>query len=186
MRRLIRSAARQLGVVSRVLESGAMAVSVVLLLALLLLMNVEVAARYLFNSSTLLADEYSGYLYTWMVLLGAVHLLRSDRYLSMTSIIERMSPRVQNLFGVFGAIISFAVASVCVYTSWALVKNSYLFGTRSIQPTATPLVLVQAVLPLGFGLLCLAYLEEILRRLAGLRPRRAEDDPDTYGIGEIG
>ena len=54
------------------------------MIALLTLMNVEVFARYLFGKSTLIADEYGGYFYAWIVLLGAVHLLRSDKYLTVT------------------------------------------------------------------------------------------------------
>jgi hypothetical protein len=34
--------------------------------------------------------------------------------------------------------------------------------------------------------LCTAYFEEILRRCAGLPPRRAEDDVETYGVGDAG
>ncbi len=178
--------ARRLGTVCRVLEAGAMTLSVILLFVLLIMMNVEVIARYLFNSSTLVADEYGGYVYTWIILLGAIHLLRSDRYLTITSVVDRLSPRLRNIFGVFGALIALSVSAICFYSAWVLTRNSYLFGTRSIQPTATPLVLIQAILPFGFGLLCLAYVEEILRRIAGLRPRRADDEPDTYGVGELG
>ena len=142
-----------------------MALSVVLLLVLLVIMNVEVVARYLFNSSTLIADEYGGYLYTWIVLLGAVHLLRSDRYLTMTAsgrpafaAPAQSLRRVRRCCRLGCQRASASTPPGC----WS--ENSYLFGTRSIQPTATPLVLIQAILPLGFGLLCLAYVEEILRR----------------------
>ena len=183
---LVRPAARVLGALSRSLEATAMAVSVALLGVLLALMNVEIAARYLFNASTLVADEYGGYIYTWIVLLGAVHLLRSDRYLTMTAVVDRLSPRLRNVFGLLGGFIGLAVSAICLDAAWALLKSSYLFGTRSIQPSATPLALPQAILPVGYGLLCLAYAEEIFRRLAGFRPRRADDAPETYGIGEIG
>ena len=38
---------------------------------------------------------------------------------------------------------------------------------------------------IGYSLLSLAYVEEILRRTLGLAPRRADDDPETYGIGDV-
>ena len=63
------------------------------MIALLALMNVEVFMRYVFSKSTLLADEYGGYFYAWIVLLGAVHLLRSDKYLTVTLLTDRLSPR---------------------------------------------------------------------------------------------
>ena len=41
-------------------EGLALKLSALLMLALLILMNVEVFARYLFGKSTLIADEYAG------------------------------------------------------------------------------------------------------------------------------
>ena len=82
-----------IGRVLHVTEGLALKLSALLMLALLVLMNVEVFARYLFARSTLLADEYSGYFYAWIVLLGAVHLLRSDKYLTVTLLTDRLSPR---------------------------------------------------------------------------------------------
>jgi len=158
----------------------------VLLLLLLALANVEVVARYVFNSSTLVADEYGGYIYTWIVLLGAVHLLRSDRYLTMSAVVDRLSERARNGLGVLAALVGLVVSAVSLYAAWTLVRTSYTFGTRSIQPSATPLVLPQCALIVGYALLCLAYVEEILRRAAGLPPRRSDDEPDTYGAGEVG
>jgi hypothetical protein len=54
-----------------------------------------------------------------------------------------------------------------------------------MQPSATPLIYPQFAMLIGYGLLSLAYVEEILRRLVGLPPRRGDDDPGTYGIGDV-
>jgi TRAP-type C4-dicarboxylate transport system permease small subunit len=40
----------------------------------------------------------------------------------------------------------------------------------------------QLVLPVGYAMLVLAYLEEILRRLLGLEPRRDRDDLVKGGL----
>ena len=170
---------------SRSLEGAAMKLSVLLLAILLVLMNVEVVGRYLVGYSTLIADEYGGYIYTWIVLLGAVHLLRSDKYLTMT-VLTKQYLRLQTLFGLVSAAVGLAVSVVSLYAAFSLVRNSALFGARSIQPSSTPLVFPQAILPVGYGLLCLAYVEEILRRLLGLPSRRGDDEPETYGAGEVG
>lgn len=151
-----------------------------LLIALLVLINVEVVARYVFNTSTLVADEYGGYLMAWITMLGAVHLLRADRHLTMTACVDRLSPRARNVAGTVAAIIGLAVCVVLLYATWTLVANSARFGSRSIQPSATPLVWPQLVMPVGYALLCLAYVEEIVRRLRGLPPRR---DSDEASIG---
>ena len=89
------------GRVLHLCEGLALKLSALLMLALLALMNVEIAARYLFGKSTLLADEYGGYFYAWIVLLGAVHLLRSDKYLTVTLLTDRLSDRGRNAAAMF-------------------------------------------------------------------------------------
>lgn len=152
-----------------------------LLFALLILINVEVVARYLLGGSTLVADEYGGYLMAWITMLGAVHLLRADRQLTMTWLIDKMSPRAQNVVGICAAVIGLSVSVVLLHSTYLLVAGSARLGTISIQPSKTPLVWPQLILPLGYGLLCLAYLEEILRRLLGLEPRRGDEIEEGIG-----
>ena len=164
--------ARVLGAV----EFGLSRLGGILLIALLVLINVEVAARYLLGKSTLIADEYGGYLMAWMTMLGAVHLLRADRHLTMTWVVDRLSPRLQNVVGICAALIGLSISAVLLYATFRLVLNSARFGTVSIQPSATPLVWPQLILPLGYLLLVAAYVEEILRRLLGLPTRRGDVD----------
>jgi len=166
-------------------EGLALKVSALLMIALLVLMNIEVFARYLFNRSTLIADEYAGYFYAWIVLLGAVHLLRSDKYLTVTLLTDRLSPRAQNVAAIFAGLIGLVVSLVSLHSTYSIVQQTWMFGTRSMQPSATPLIYPQAAMLIGYGLLTLAYVEEILRRLFGLPPRRGDDDPETYGIGDV-
>lgn len=174
-----------LGSALHLCEGLALKISAVLMLALLVLMNVEIFARYLFGRSTLVADEYAGYFYAWIVLLGAVHLLRSDKYLTVTLLTDRLSPRGKNLAALLAAFVGLAVGLVSLSSTYAIVQQTWMFGTRSMQPSATPLIYPQAAMLIGYGLLSLAYVEEILRRLFGLAPRRGEDDPETYGIGDV-
>src|SRR5262245_61394434 len=166
-------------------EGLALKLSAFLMLALLALMNVEIFARYLFGRSTLIADEYAGYCYAWIVRLGAVHLLRSDKYLPVTLLTDRLSPRAQNAAAILAGLIGLGVSLVSLSSTYSIVQQTWMFGTRSMQPSATPLIYPQAAMLVGYGLLSLAYIEEILRRSFGFAPRRGEDDPETYGIGDV-
>lgn len=166
-------------------EGLALKLSALVMIALLALMNVEVVMRYVFNTSTLISDEYGGYFYGWIVLLGAVHLLRSDKYLTVTLITDRLSPSGRNIAALCAGFIGLAVSLVSLCSTWSIIEMSWMFGTRSMQPSATPLIYPQLAMPIGYSLLTLAYAEEILRRLFGMPPRRSDDDPDTYGIGDI-
>jgi TRAP-type C4-dicarboxylate transport system permease small subunit len=173
------------GRVLHVCEGLALKLSAILMVALLTLMNVEIIMRYVFRKSTLLADEYGGYFYAWIVLLGAVHLLRSDKYLTVTLVTDRLTPSGRNAAAMFAGMIGLAVSLVSLSSTWSIVEQSWMFGTRSMQPSETPLIYPQFAMLIGYGMLSLAYVEEILRRLFGMRPRRSDDDPETYGTGDI-
>jgi TRAP-type C4-dicarboxylate transport system permease small subunit len=175
-----------LGRAMKFFEGLALKLSAVFLGAMVLLINVEIFSRFLFNSSTRIADEYGGYFYAWIVLLGGVHLLRSDRYLMMTSVLDMMSPRVQNFIYIIAAAVGLTLCAVCFKSAFELTYSSFKFHTESPQPSGTLLWYPQLAMPFGYALLCAAYLEEILRRSAGLPPRRAEDDVETYGVGDTG
>ena len=177
---------QRFGYALKFLEGLALKLPALFLIGLVELVNVEIFSRYLFNYSTRISDEYSGYFYAWIVLLGGVHLLRSDRYLMMTSVLDKLPVRGQNFVYIIAACVGLSLCAACLLSVSGLAWLSFRLGTQSTQPSGTPLVYPQIALPIGYGLLCAAYLEEILRRSVGLPPRRAEDDTETYGVGDTG
>lgn len=181
---IVRSLVESLGRLLRLFEGIALKLSALFLLAMVALINIEIFGRYLLNYSTRISDEYNGYFYAAIVLLGGVHLLRSDRYLMMTSVLDSLSERARNAIYILAALIGLILCAVCLMSVFSLTKLSYLFGTQSTQPSGTLLFYPQLAMPIGYALLCAAYLEEILRRCIGLPPRRAEDDAETYGVGD--
>jgi TRAP-type C4-dicarboxylate transport system permease small subunit len=174
------------GRVMKLFEAAALKLSAAFLILMVVLINFEIFSRYLFNYSTRISDEYGGYFYAWIVLLGGVHLLRSDRYLMMTSVLDAMRPRAQNFVYIIAAVVGLTLCIVCLKSVYDLTYTNFKFHTESPQPSGTLLWYPQLAMPIGYALLCAAYLEEILRRSMGLQPRRAEDDVETYGVGDAG
>lgn len=150
-----------------------------LLVLLLLLMTVEVGGRYLFGFSTLIADEFGGYLFAWLTLLGAAYAVQAERHLSMTALIGRLGPRGRNLAAILGALLGLLVSLVCCYASAELWELSLRFNSKSIQTSGVALIWPQLVLPIGFAILALAYLEIVLRRTTQGPP--PDDEADGLG-----
>ena len=121
-----------------------------MLVALTLLIGAEIVLRTVSGKSTLIADEYSGYLFVWITMIGFAHALQSGTFLRVDNLVSLLSRRGQALAGLFSAIVGVIVAAVCVYATGTLVLASYRFGTLSIQPSATPLWLPQIILPVVF------------------------------------
>lgn len=133
-----------------------------LLLFLVILLNVEVAMRYLLNSSTLIADEYGGYALVWICLLGFSQALRSGQFLNIDAVVSRLPPLGGRLSLMLGALVGIAAALLLTYTTFKLAHGNFRFGSVSIQPSATPLWIPQVILPIGFGWLCVVYAQQFL------------------------
>ena len=138
-----------------------------MLVAMVVLISVEILGRYFFRFSTLIADEYSGYLFVWATFLGFAHALRTGQFLRVEMLVVRLAPRLRNALEILAAAAGLVVAAIAAWGTWKLVYTSWRFGSLSIQPSATPLLIPQLIMPLGLLLLCLLYVEEIWRRLAG-------------------
>ena len=62
------------------------------------------------------------------------------------------------------------MALVCTYATGVLLLAALHFGTRSIQPSATPLWIPELLLPLAFAWLCVMYLHQVVATLRGKPP----------------
>lgn len=142
-----------------------------LLLAMAGLIGVEILVRGSFGISTLIADEYSGYLFVWITMIGFVHALRIGAFLRVSLLVGRFGPKGKAMTDLLAAAVGIAVSAICVYATAILLLASVRFGTVSIQPSATPLWIPQLILPVGFALLCLLYLELLAAAWVRLRTR---------------
>ena len=138
-----------------------------LLAVMAVLINVEVVARYVFNSSTLIADEYSGYLFVWSTLLAFGYAFHAGQFLRVDAVVHRFRGRTKAASELLAAVAGLAVSAICVYATWQLFEASWRFGTRSIQPSATPLWIMQIALPFSFAWLALLYVATIARIVSG-------------------
>ena len=111
-----------------------------------------------FGGSTLVSDEYSGYLFVWITLIGFAHALQLGTFLRVDNVVSLLGPRGRAITDLLAALAGVAVSAVCVYATGKLVLASLQFGTRSIQPSATPIWIPQVILPLGFTALVAVYM----------------------------
>lgn len=142
------------------IERVVIAVAIIMLLAMALLMNVEVFGRYLFARSTQIADEFAGYFFTAVTLLCFVPALRHGRFLRVEALVERVPRPLRAALNLLAATIGALMSAVLAWTTFQLAHSSWSYGTVSLQAIQVPLVIPQAILPLGFGLLALAFVEQ--------------------------
>jgi TRAP-type mannitol/chloroaromatic compound transport system permease small subunit len=146
---------------------GYIAAVAVLLTALISAGNAFV--RYLFDISSNGWLEIQWYLFAGIVMLGAPIVLRLNEHVRVDLIYGRLKgngPVYVDLFGLIFFLLP--VMALLAYLSWPLMVKMYV--TNEMSNNAGGLVRwpAMAMLPIGFGLMVLQGLSEIVKRIAYL------------------
>lgn len=135
------------------------ALSILFVVAMMVLMNFEIGLRTVFRVSTQISDEFSGYFFAASTMFGFVPALRMGRFIRVHGLMGVVPGKVTALLWLLFALTGVVVCAVLVHATFKLVATSYMFGSVSLQSYPVPLVIPQAVLPFGFALLALAFIE---------------------------
>ena len=137
-------------------------------LAILALVCIEVILRELFDLSTLVADEMSGYLNVAVVYLGLSYTLREGGFIRVEALYRRIAHRAGRLAPWLIVLTSLVYLLVLIVYMCKHVAYSYDAGIRSMFVSQTPLFWPQLLIPLGLGILALQLLAYALKRVRDL------------------
>lgn len=135
------------------------------LVSLTLLILTEIFIRYFFNMSTMIADEYSGYLYLASIFLGLAYTFNEDAHIRINIITSKMSEKSNRLIDVVAGSFTIVILLFAFYRTILFTYDSYSMDMLSESVSATPLYLTQLVMPLGILIFILSVLVFVLRRL---------------------
>jgi TRAP-type transport system small permease protein len=139
--------------------------SSLLLVSLVLLILTEIFIRYFFNMSTLIADEYSGYLFLASVFLGLSYTFKENAHIRINILTSRMSKKSNKFIDIFAGTITIIVLSFALYRTILFTFDSYEMEMLSESVSQTPLYLTQLVMPLGLSLFILSVLIFVIKGL---------------------
>lgn len=139
-----------------------------LTLVLVLLICTDVALRYIFSFSQAGFYELEWHLFAAVFLLGAAYTLRYDKHVRVDVFYSRFGRKTKawvNLIGTTIFLLPFCF--VIVYTSIPFVGDSFAILESSPDPGGLPYrFIIKATIPIGFGLLFLQGLSEILKSIS--------------------
>ncbi len=136
---------------------------------LVLLVGYDVTMRYLFQSGSIGIQELQWHLFSIIFLLGAGYTLKHDEHVRLDIVYRSrfLSDRLRAWVDVFGTV--FILLPFClliIYTAWPFVHQAYLSGEISPDPGGlTMRWLIKAMIQLGFALLVLQGIAELIRKL---------------------
>lgn len=128
----------------------------------------SVVLRYVLNTPQVWTDELSGYLLVALVMFGLGETVRRGDHINVDLFTSRLGPRGQVLARVWGLVAMIAVASVLLVRSWDMVAFSHMVGLLSDGYLSIPIWIPQSSLLIGFSLMILASVNQMLRIVFGL------------------
>jgi TRAP-type mannitol/chloroaromatic compound transport system permease small subunit len=146
-------------------EKIASAVSWALLVAVIICSG-NALIRYVFNQSSNAWLEIQWYLFAAMFLLAAPNTLKRDGHVRIDVIASRFSKRTQVWIDVFGFVFFLMPMAVLIlYFAWPFAMSS--IQNQEVSSNAGGLIVWPAklLIPIGFFLLCLQGVSELIKRI---------------------
>jgi TRAP-type C4-dicarboxylate transport system permease small subunit len=142
--------------------------SAICLMASVLINFVNIIGRYFFSISIPWAEEIMLFLMVGCVFTGCCAVAWEGRQIRMDVVISMLPPKVKDLLTLLSEVVMIATAIAVTKFAWPVITQLAAFDERS-QAANFPLVIPQAMVPIGYSLMALLVAVRLLT------PRRPAD-----------
>lgn len=102
----------------------------------------NVVLRYAFNSGITWAEEFSRFLFIWVIFMGAIGALKDNSHLGFSSLVQAMPPTLKKIFYVTSNVLMI----ICLWVLFDGSVNMTLLTAHSLAPaTRIPLAFMYGV-----------------------------------------
>ncbi len=135
-----------------------------------LFVTFEVVMRYLFNMPTIWVDEVSRIIQVWATYLAIAYVMKERSHIVIDIAFRKAGNLLRSLVETFALIVIIFFCVMTVWYSWQIWLKSTLAGHTTDSYLAVPLVFIQSSIWIGFGLLGLQALAEMVKIWTGRGP----------------
>lgn len=144
-------------------------VAIWLILVVVIISAGNAVFRFAFNMSSNALLEIQWYLFSAVFLACSAYVLKKNEHIRIDVVTGRFSERAQNWIDVFGILVFLLpMALLITWTAWPVFMNAWNSGEMSASPGGLIRWPVRLMLPLGFALLILQAVSELIKRIAFL------------------
>jgi TRAP-type C4-dicarboxylate transport system permease small subunit len=140
------------------------------MIVIVTLIFVEIICRSLFGISTMVSDEFSGYLMVTTVMAGLGYTLETDSHIRITILLVKLGPRLRSFMDILATCFATVLTLFIFYHAALMVYDSYSYDMRADSISETLIYLPQLVVPLGLAGLILQLFGLLLRRCRACSP----------------
>jgi TRAP-type mannitol/chloroaromatic compound transport system permease small subunit len=150
---------------------------------MILVVFIDVVARYAFASGSIAMQEMEWHLFAAMFLLGASYTMREDANVRVDVFYGRMSPRTKAAVDILGTVLFvIPMCTLILYSSYDFVSYSYQIQEVSVDPGGLPYRFAfKALLPIGYALVLMQSLSVISRNARLLCGNERENNTGREG-----
>ena len=154
-----------------------------LVLAAVLVSAGNATSRYMLDIASNAWLELQWYLFSAVFLLCAGYTLRHNEHIRIDVVNSHLSIRTQMWIDVFGIVLFLLpMATIIMWLSWPIFVNAYESGEVSVNAGGLIRWPARLMVPVGFFLLSLQGVSELIKRIAFLRglipnPLEKHEDP---------
>jgi TRAP-type mannitol/chloroaromatic compound transport system permease small subunit len=151
-----------------------------LILVMVLVSAVNALVRYGLNQSSNAWLELQWYLFAAVFLLCAGYTLLNNEHIRIDVLSSRFPPRVRLWIDIGGTLLFLLpVALYIAWMAWPVFMNAWTSGEISSNAGGLVRWPARLLVPIGFGLLALQGISELIKRIAALQGRAMEPPAKT-------
>ena len=152
-----------------ILSRGALLIGGLLLMAMAISVTYGVIARYAFRAPSIYAMDLTKILMIPALVLSVSYVQRYKRHLQVDFISTRLPERVRLIvLDLIVPLLSLFVGFILVWKGWESMAYSFSIHETSFSTWAEPLWPVKLTIPIGYGLLCLVIIGQLVQDFARL------------------
>lgn len=152
-----------------------------LVLAAVLISAGNALVRKLFNFSSNAFLEIQWYLFAGVFMLGVGYVFLHNGHVRIDFISGRLSTRTNAIIDTVGMVVfTIPLAIIMVALGWPLFYNAWVSGEMSQNAGGLIRWPVLALIPLGFAILLVQSLSELIKRVAYLTGHRSQPFTDMH------
>lgn len=149
------------------LARGLQAGGALVLAFMMLTIGYDALMRHFFGRATSWSMEVNAFLLVYLALVTAADTLRRDEQINIGFFVQRAGRNARRLMtrlvGLAGAVFSFAIA----WRGFLMAHDAFNFGERVSSSFGTPMWMPYSLIPLGFGMLGLQFVLQVLQPSTG-------------------
>src|SRR3984885_7969008 len=135
----------------------------------------NIIGRYFFSVSIPWAEEIMLFLMVGCVFTGCCAVAWEGRQIRMDVVVSMLPSKLRDLLALFSELVLIAAAAAVTAFAWPVIIQLAQFDERS-QAANFPLVVPQAMIPIGYSLMAFLVAVRLMRR-----PSRAPGAPGAPG-----